>query len=468
MDREEFLLFHNVIAAADIVLGAACMAGFFFPFAEREERGAGRGKRFVLLGLPYLAAYSVNMLTELPVGGWGCMLAVVLVLTACSGYLGMERRTAFLLGILFFCMRYMSVLMPDSLRYLMEKLYLDGASQVEEIYRNAAIAAAAVMAVRYILFWGMLYYAGKKLLRRRLRLHGRELFRLCLIPVAGILFWNIILHLLVVVKGEVYFQLYEEYPFSVGLVPLMGLLLYTGTIVSIIYYQKTECLEEEKRKYFVEQQQLLAMRGRIAEVEQFYDGIRRMKHDMRGHLTNIRGLAAAGRYEDMEEYLSKMDGSLNAFDFAIQTGNAVADVILNDKRKAAVSQGIAFQAEFIYPASKGYDAYDIGIILGNLLQNALEACVQMTEKKRYIVCNGRQSGKFFLITVRNSFAGGVRFDPATGLPLSTKGGDASLHGIGLSNVKREAEKYMGDMEILTEGNEFRVTVLLQERAADSV
>lgn len=57
----------------------------------------------------------------------------------------------------------------------------------------------------------------------------------------------------------------------------------------------------------------------------------------------------------------------------------------------------------------------------------------------------------------------MTFDTKTGLPLSTKGGDRSLHGIGLSNVKREADKYMGDVDIKVKKNEFSVTVLLQER-----
>ena len=57
----------------------------------------------------------------------------------------------------------------------------------------------------------------------------------------------------------------------------------------------------------------------------------------------------------------------------------------------------------------------------------------------------------------------MTFDTKTNLPLSTKGKDTALHGIGLSNVKREADKYMGDVDIRAKKNEFSVTVLLQER-----
>ena len=142
---------------------------------------------------------------------------------------------------------------------------------------------------------------------------------------------------------------------------------------------------------------------------------------------------------------------MNVFEITIQTGNAVTDVIVNDKQKAASKQGVQFQSEFSYPVSDRYDAYDIGIIVNNLLQNALEACEKMNTEERY----------FFLIEVRNSFDGEIKFDSNTNLPVSDKEKDISLHGIGLSNVKREVEKYMGDLDIKVKKNEFSVTILLQ-------
>ena len=87
----------------------------------------------------------------------------------------------------------------------------------------------------------------------------------------------------------------------------------------------------------------------------------------------------------------------------------------------------------------------------------------MTEGEKYIYLSGRQKKKFYLIHVRNSFKGEVIFDEETNLPLSTKERDISLHGIGLSNVKREVEKYMGDVDIKVKKNEFSVAVLLQKR-----
>ena len=96
-----------------------------------------------------------------------------------------------------------------------------------------------------------------------------------------------------------------------------------------------------------------------------------------------------------------------------------------------------------------------------------EACEKMNTGERYITLSGKQKRKFFLIEVRNSFDGEIKFDSNTNLPVSDKEKDISLHGIGLSNVKREVEKYMGDLDIKVKKNEFSVTILLQERRTEN-
>ena len=256
-------------------------------------------------------------------------------------------------------------------------------------------------------------------------------------------------------------------PFT-GLVPLIAALFYAGMVVTVASWQEMAGLQEEKKKYFVEQQ-LRAIRERIGEVEQFHDGIRRMKHEMKNHLTNIKGLAGSGSYEEMEQYITRMDESMNVFEMSVKTGNAVTDVIVNDKQKAAEKLGIRFRSDFVYPASDRYNAYDIAIIVNNLLQNALEACGRMASGEKYISLSGSRKNRFFLISVKNSFEGEVVFDKSTNLPVSTKapeslGGLAPLHGIGLSNVRCEAAKYLGNVDIKVKKNEFSVTVLLQERS----
>ena len=462
MSEAGFILVVDIAVRVEILLYAVCMAAFFYPFmAGKKEQRKSRIKKVLMVFLIYTVMYFVNMAAS--VYGWLCMIIVIILLMAASKFLDMNREFTFFLGVIFFCIRNLSALIMRSISYFLDKYLEHKAVSVENVFRNAAWNYVFVVVLQLILFSIMLYAVVRLLKKKTMKLHIKELCYLLLIPITGILFVNIIFNILLIVNENLVFQLYEQFPVFLGIVPVVAALFYAGILITIVSYQKMIGLQEEKEKYFVEQQQVHAIQERMEEVEQFYHGIRQMKHEMKNHMTNIKGLVRNGSYGDIEQYIDHMDESMNVFEITIKTGNTVTDVIVNDKQKAAEKQGIQFQSEFSYPKSDGYNAYDIGVIINNLLQNALEACEKMAEGKRYIYLSGRQKKKFYMINVKNSFEGEVTFDTKTNLPLSTKGKDTSLHGIGLSNVKREVDKYMGDVDIRARKNEFSVAVLLQER-----
>ena len=465
MDEAGFILVLDITVRIEILLYAVCMAAFFYPFmAGKKEQTKSRIKKVLIVFLIYTVMFFINM--ETLVNGWLCMIIVLILLVAASEFLDMKKGFTFFLGVIFFCIRNLSALMMRSISYFLGKS-LEHKAEITEsaaaVFHNAALNYIFATVLQVILFSVMLYAVVRLLKKKTMKLHIKELCYLLLIPITGILFVNIIFNILLIVNENLVFQLYEQFPVFLGIVPVAAALFYAGILITIVSYQKMIGLQEEKEKYFVEQQQVHAIQERMEEVEQFYHGIRQMKHEMKNHLTNIKGLVRNGSYEDIEQYIDQMDESMNVFELTIKTGNTVTDVIVNDKQKAAEKQGIQFKSEFSYPKSEGYNAYDIGVIINNLLQNALEACENMAESKKYIYLSGRQKKKFYLINVKNSFEGEVTFDTKTNLPLSTKGKDISLHGIGLSNVKREVDKYMGDVDIRAKKNEFSVTVLLQER-----
>ena len=462
MSEAGFSLFMNIVAGIEIFMYAVCMTFFFYPFmTEKKEQRKSSLKKVLMVFLIYIIMCFVNMAAS--VYGWLCMIIVIILLAAASKFLDMNREFTFFLGVIFFSIKNLSALIMRSISYFLGKNLEHRAETAENVFANAAWNYVFVAVLQLILFSVMLYAVVRLLKKKTMKLHIKELCYLLLIPITGILFVNIIFNILLIVNENLVFQLYEQFPVFLGIVPVVAALFYAGILITIVSYQKMIGLQEEKEKYFVEQQQVHAIQERMEEVEQFYHGIRQMKHEMKNHLTNIKGLVRNGSYGDIEQYIDQMDESMNVFELSIKTGNAVTDVIVNDKQKAAEKQGILFQSEFSYPKSDGYNAYDIGVIINNLLQNALEACEKMAEGKRYIYLSGRQKKKFYLINVKNSFEGEVTFDTKTNLPLSTKGKDTALHGIGLSNVKREVDKYMGDVDIRAKKNEFIVTALLQER-----
>ena len=466
MSEAEFTVFQNITIVLQIFIYAASLAYFFYPFMTRKRKpGRSRQRKVLIVFVGYSLIYLAGMV--FPIWNWLCMILTYVILAAASKYLDMDRNVCLLLMIFFMCIKNLSRLISESPYHILTEKIVLGNTQAELILRNAAVAYVVYIVVSSSVLIAMLYFLRKRISDSIIVLNIKEICYLGLIPVTGALFVDVIHRVFITIQGNEVFQLYMQYPIFLGIVPLIAVLFYAGIIITVMSYQQMVMLQKEKEEYFVEEQQLHSLQERTHEVEQFYTGIRQFRHEIRNHLTNIKGLAESGKYEDMEQYIAKMDDSLSVFELTVKTGNSITDVIVNDKKKAADKLGIKFQTEFIYPQSSKYNAYDVGIILNNLLTNALEACEKMNGKERYIILSGRQKRKFFLIEVKNSFVGEIEFDKNTDLPVSTKQNDNSLHGIGLSNVKREVEKYMGDVKIKIKKNEFGVTVLLQERSNDN-
>ena len=458
MSETGFRIFNQAFSAGAELTYAALLTAFFRPFVPQDKRRRGL---FLVFFVYILFEMACNR-AALPQGSFGLILMVMLL--AVSRWIGLEKPSVFLLTLLYFNARISGGLMVQSLYFIVERSVPYRLEPPEAVFLRAALLVVLFLLSHASMLAVMLYALQLQIRKHKMTLHRRELCYLALVPTAGILFGQVISRLLVEFKDGVLLQLYERHPAFLAVIPVLALLFYAGAYLTIAFQQGMAALREEQATHYMEYQQTQAIRARIHEAEQFYTRIRGLKHEMRGHLTNIKGLARSGEYASLEDYIAKMDESMSGFELTLQTGNPVTDVIVNDIRRRCLDLGIRFQVEFHYPDPGAYDAFDVGIILQNLLQNAVEACEKVGEDERFIVLTGTRKGRFFLIEVKNSFAGEVVFGQ-DGLPVTTKQEDAPMHGIGLANVRREAEKYMGELELKAVQQEFSATVLLQERSS---
>lgn len=459
MSETGFQIFHQAYAVGAELLYALCLTLFLSPFLGEREHRRKKGA----------AVFCVYLLTSLflsriaaPQGSF--ILVLLLFLTAASKALELGKHMAFLLGLLYWNAKISSGLMAESLFFIGEELVPAPTEPPEAVYLCTTVLLTLLLLSHLVLFIIMLYALLRRIKRRTPVPSGLlELCYMSLIPAAGILFGQMIAGLLYEIKDGQLLQLYERHPVFLAVVPLLALLFYTGGYLTILFQQEMAVLREEQSAAFVERRQVQAIRARIQEAEQFYSRIRRIRHETRGHLNNIKGMLHNGEYACAEDYIFRMDESMGGFELTLRTGNPVTDVIVNDKRQQCEDQEIPFRTDFHYPDSGSFDAFDVGIVLQNLLQNALEACEKVSEGKRFISLAGRRKGRFLLNEVKNSFAGDLVWG-ADGLPVTDKKTDVSMHGIGLSSVRRIAEKYMGEMDICPENQVFRVTVMVQEKS----
>ena len=459
MSETGFRIFNSAFSIGAELIYAVLLTAFFKPFMSDQGR---RWRKLLIVFSVYIIFEIICNRAALPQGSFGPILMVMLL--AVSKWIGLEKSLVFLLTLLYLNARISSGSMVQSLYFIVERSLPFQLEPPEAVFLRAALLVMLFLLSHTAMLAVMLYALQRQMRKQRMMLHRRELCYISLVPTAGILFGQVISRLLVEFKDGVLLQLYERHPAFLAVVPVLALLFYAGAYLTIAFQQGMSALREERAAHYVEYQQTQAIRARIHEAERFYTSIRRLKHEMRGHLTNIKGLARSGEYASLDDYIAKMDESMSDFELTLQTGNPVTDVIVNDTRQRSLDLGIRFQVDFHYPELGAYDAFDMGIILQNLLQNAMEACEKVSEGERFIVLTGKRKGRFFLIEVKNSFVGEVVFGQ-DGLPVTTKKEDVPMHGIGLSNVRWEAEKYMGELELKTEQREFSATVLLQERGS---
>jgi hypothetical protein len=247
-----------------------------------------------------------------------------------------------------------------------------------------------------------------------------------------------------------------------ALILLSCVFLLLALIASVKLTQRSALLHIEEKNAAILREQIKALQKR--DTDGVYAEIRGMRHDMKNHLSNMSFLlkanAGSKSASELNDYIGKMNDTLERFEFAFPTGNAVTDAVIHGRYLEARRKSIGFTSEFTYPASHGIDAYDLAVILQNSLENAAEACEAVPEDDRYIRLRSRIKAETFFVEISNSYANDVAFDDQTGLPITSKS-DPREHGLGISNIKRSAEKYRGGIDIRLSENEFTLTVLLQ-------
>ena len=235
-------------------------------------------------------------------------------------------------------------------------------------------------------------------------------------------------------------------------------------------------LSREKSNRIILEKQIGSMQENMEEMERIYSGVRSMKHDMKNTISVITQLAAPdtdGQIADylhnkeLQAYLSELNRSMDQLEFRFKTGNQVADTLLNMKYHeiTRVVPDLKMSAEeLVLPDTLAVQSYDLGIILGNALDNAGEACRKLKEKEpeteAFIRLTSFGKGKLLFLKIENSFDGIIRRKGTSEFPLTDKE-DKNAHGIGLVNIRNTVEKYQGAVDWKVADKVFTLSVMIK-------
>ena len=198
-----------------------------------------------------------------------------------------------------------------------------------------------------------------------------------------------------------------------------------------------------------------------AEISRQYMETRQLWHDFQNHLLTIQALNESGDREGADRYVKELNESILKDQLAAKTGCTPVDLLLYKKQQAA--RELETRLKLTIQCRLGemkFAAYDLCSVVGNLLDNALEAVAELPLEARSIELELKQQQGMLFISCKNPYFGERKSD--NGKFASTKEEKAS-HGIGLASVRQVCRKYQGSMEIHTENSVFRVHMLLMEK-----
>ena len=204
------------------------------------------------------------------------------------------------------------------------------------------------------------------------------------------------------------------------------------------------------------QSDLLAVH--YAEVENMYRQTRGWRHDYRNHIQVLNSYAEQGDIEAIKRYLRELNMDLDTVDTVLKTGNKMTDVILNSKISLAKSKDITVKADAHVPVALTTTEIDLCIILGNLFDNAIEACMQLPVEERLIRVYMDMKNTQLYMSFTNTTAlkkqkkVGKRF-------LTTKGAG---HGYGLVRIDTIVDRYQGYISRNSEDGAFTTEILLPQ------
>ena len=397
---------------------------------------------------------------------------------AILGYAGIRYKKqigkAVFVMLAFYNLHCLSFLIANSIYMKIMSVMMKSLDAVQESYLQRVYQCQSIGMAVFVFFYTALFVAMTVIFHRLIKGEAvmalQDVILLSILNSVGSMIAGVVNGLLIVRIDTDAFVLFDEKPDLLWKVPMIALCIFAGEAALIYFWQRYRTLLAERQKHFVEEQQVKAMKKRLEEAENFYGSIRKVRHEMKNHMANIKGLTEAGEYEEIEDYVRRMDETMQELEYKYVTGNAVTDVVINDKWRRAEKAGIRFDADFRYGGE--IPVFDMGIILNNLLDNAIEACEKLETGKGFIRLSLKRKKQFLILYVENSFDGAVPISKGSPLPPTTKQsilpGIITEHGIGLENVRDIAERYFGGVNIKVKRDVFHVTVMLQQENQDKI
>lgn len=223
-------------------------------------------------------------------------------------------------------------------------------------------------------------------------------------------------------------------------------------LIVFLYSKNTMFLREQEQKDKMQiaqlQQQFAYYQERLKDEEK----VRFVYHDMKNHLLVLQRQINSPETAEMVEKLQSQVAMYGDYE---HTGNDILDIILKEKSETAREKHIALSVTADLNGVDFIEPLDVSTIFGNGLDNAIEASEKLPEEQRAILVKAGRVQNFFSVLIENSCLQNREYTKQR-----TTKSDDFLHGFGISNMRKAAEKYDGQLTIKCENEKFTLKILI--------
>lgn len=229
----------------------------------------------------------------------------------------------------------------------------------------------------YALIMGIYLTAiSKTYVKKEYQLQSQENVFLILPSIATICISITLKMMILTVEDGTARLIYDTVPATLFWLPVICILLLGTVVANVMLFQNVVQYHEENKKRTLLENQIKQMQKEVQEIQDIYTDMRGLRHDLRGHINNITEYVKKNNNTEDEElygYIRNMEETVSRLDFGYQTGNPITDIIIHQKKQEADRAGVRFSVDFNYSKELQIDVYDMGVILNNALENAIEA-----------------------------------------------------------------------------------------------
>lgn len=229
------------------------------------------------------------------------------------------------------------------------------------------------------------------------------------------------------------------------------------TLIMLFTYWCIATIIRQMETLLVQARQELLQEAEVQNARTLYKNIRIIRHETRNHFTLLSALLQQKKYNELQTYFDEYLSETTYLLSSVSSGNDVVDAILNQELWKIRKQQIPVDMKAELPSSLQIHMSDLGAVLFNSIDNALDASLRTQSPFIFVELCKRKN--YLMITVKNK----VDDDIMQSNPkLHTTKSSSDLHGNGISIIKNIASKYEGDVTFSQNNNFFQISVMLKD------